>query len=184
MDFFSIFEELGFEERRTALEPARNKWLIPFNEDWYRYSYPQMIAIYIKPSDLVFTYYQGCEGNNAWGNCGSLHAERPFYGITLFDDRTVFKRNLDVKNNEEVIQVESLYCPVKRVYKVKENSPLRFRSETDFQNFVKQLDQYEKLNCYDFVVPNLEEAWIDENGNAIPTRDEDGYYIPLHDDSH
>ena len=152
VNFDDVFEEVPIIVKR--LDKTRNEpYMYKFNNDYFD-DY-EMCVIRIKKNDYAFSFYLGCEGNNAWGNCHSLHDESPFKGITLFNPKSVFKRNYE--NDDEIIQVEYTYCQVEKVFRVKKESKIKFQDETEFQFMVEHFDEQLK-DCYNsslFVKPTI-----------------------------
>ena len=134
-NFFEIFEEVNFDSSANAYEES-DEYLLPFEE--FFDDDPKMIAIHLNPNDYAFSYYIPADPETFKINCRSLHSKRPFIGTDV-NDSFVFNRIL-VDQNHEVIQVENLYAGVRKVYKVKSTSPVKFQNEEEFQKFLENID--------------------------------------------
>lgn len=170
-NFYDIFEPVEIRTKHIRdinTNDEQDKDLKPFHND-YTDSYYEMTSFHISPNDYAFSFYIGCECHSVWGNCSSLHSSSPFDGITLFNPDTVYTRTIN--GNDELFQVEQTYCQVLNVFKVKTDSPLKFRTEKDFQHLVERFDSDLK-DVYDsFVKPETSCLPISIIGNIV-------YYEP------
>lgn len=163
--FADIFEEVKIDFAEHADKNNTDIWLRPFNDD-YGWNY-EMAAVHLKPTDYAFVYYLGCECHSLWGCIRSLNAESPFGGITLFKPESVFKRTL--YQNELIVQVEYTYCQIKRVFRVKQDSPLKFDNEETFQQLIDMFERdfIDSHNGYELNLPKLIRVKTDDNNNYI-----------------
>ena len=145
-EFFDIFRE----ERicPQIVKVSDNKWMAP--DAWGDYRIMAFVDCY--KNEFAFALYDASECHSVWSYVDSLRSDSLFdrtkHGACPYAAKGVYKH--EVFEKQEGWSIDLDHCELRKVFVTKDESPLKFRSEKDFQNFVSKFDKIKGLDL-DFV---------------------------------
>ena len=156
MNFFDVFEDI-----------TDNKTISPIayvNTDTNMRRC--LKSIHISPHEYTFIHYTYITTDDDRNHtCESLHDRKLFDSVPASLFRSLYTRTI-IDETHEIVQYDATCITITNIYRVKHDSPLKFRNEQDFQRLIASINSYNYLR-YSFEVPPFDTIQHDNEGYII-----------------